>query len=111
MKIDLGPLFKRDSTATQHFKYLLGQTYPYQSRAESFYLRDLLFTLDENGNKVPWTRDKKSIVQFSALANRIHYLIEYPGIEQNPKDILYAVLPSIVPVRHIDKERPAPGEE
>ena len=109
--IGLTPLVEEDSTATKHFRYLLGQTYPYQTQMPYFYLRELLFTLDENGNKVPWTRDKKSIVQFSDLAKRLYYLIEYPMADQNPKDILYGVLPNIEPVRHVDKERPAPGEE
>lgn len=66
-------------TFEEHFKYLLAQTLPYHQpkdfKHSEYHRKDLLFIVDENGKAIPWTRDKKAIVQFTKIAEHFGFSI------------------------------------
>lgn len=68
-----------EENCNNHFKYLLGQTLPYHQPKDlkhiNYHLRDFIFIINEKGQQVPWTRDKKVMAQFTQVTNFLGYLM------------------------------------
>lgn len=101
--------------AREQFSYFFAQTLPYHQPEDihhtDFYLSDLIYIVDENGQKQPWASDKKSLVQFVKIADTLGLLVPSRRLEQDPKNPVFARLPKIKPIIHEEKEHPVPGEE
>ena len=93
--------------AKPHFYYLMGQTYAYHKPRDpanyGFHLGDLMYIVDKTGNKVLWTHNKQTIIQFAKLAEYLGVLILTPE-KQDPKNPKYGQLAIIKPVIHTDPD-------
>lgn len=98
-------LFSDGSSARSHFAYLLGQTAAYHKSGNSisdllYSLRELMYIVDEAGNRIPWTNRKQTIIQFAKLADEQGFLLEPPEEFRSSSDPQYGRVPEVVPVIH-----------
>ena len=63
-------------------------------------LRDLMYIVDEAGNRIPWTNRKQTIIQFAKLADEQGFLLEPPEEFRSSSDPQYGRVPEVVPVIH-----------
>lgn len=115
IKISDSVYFSTDRKAKKHFEYLLSQTLPYHQPDDIqhlwFYLRDLMYIVDEKGKQIMWTTQKTHLVQFVKLAEYQNLLFLSDLGKQDPKNPRYTRIPHLTPVTHIEEEHPVPGEE
>lgn len=80
------------------YRYLVGQTFPYQDRKEGNYpITDLAFTKTKDGKKVPWTRNSKDITSLIALGTACGELVLRKG---KNNQLEFTVVDSIKAVTH-----------
>ena len=86
--------------AVDHYKYLLGQTFPYHQSPKVFELKDILFIIDKQNRPILWARSKIEATQFSQIGHLLGYLEKTDY--NRPEEQWYFRMPNVEPVIHED---------